>query len=610
MNEKEERELVKEIQEDFEARREARLKIERGWQLNMNFVSGLQYCDVGPDGELFEEGKRYYWQSKRVFNHIAPIVDSRIAKLEKMHPMLTVRPASDEESDIRAAELAKGIVSYAQEEGDLDGCITQAIAWSEICGTAFYKVLWNNDKGMEIGTDGERSICEGCTEIVALSPFEVYPDDLSASGLGDVESLIHAKAMSVKKIYEIYGVEVEGRDISEFSLSPFSAQTGNSAMQTGGNKNEKKDHEIVIERYTRADEKHKNGRVEIVAGNKVLYIGELPYRNGKGGQRDFPFVMQKSLSLPGCFYGGSIVERLIPLQRAYNAVRNRKHEFMNRLTMGVVAVEDGSVDTEELEEEGLSPGKILVYRQGSTPPDWLKEGEIPAEFSREEERLEEEFLLLGETNEFSRNASLPANVTSATGLKILLEQYNEKMGFTKKNIECAVKEIGRQILRLFKQFSPEKRLLRYAGNGKSVQNFYFSSSDIFADDVIVQTEERSTPENVRNNLMQLLELGLLTDAEGKITEENKNRILTALGFASFAATKDLTSLHEDKARDENISFAAGNVETDVYDDHEVHIREHIRYLLSEEFKNKKDVALKERILLHLEEHKKQIVKGE
>jgi hypothetical protein len=31
-------------------------------------------------------------------------------------------------------------------------------------------------------------------------------------------------------------------------------------------------------------------------------------------------------------------------------------------------VEDGSVDVDDLCEEGLAPGKVLVYRQGSNAP--------------------------------------------------------------------------------------------------------------------------------------------------------------------------------------------------------------------------------------------------
>ena len=105
-----------------------------------------------------------------------------------------------------------------------------------------------------------------------------------------------------------------------------------------------------------------------------------------------PFVRQISAEQAGCFWGASVVERVIPIQRAYNAVKNRKHEFMNRLAMGVLTVEDGSVDTENLEEEGLSPGKILVYRQGSVKPQLMDSGAVPDDFSTEEDRLLQEFV--------------------------------------------------------------------------------------------------------------------------------------------------------------------------------------------------------------------------
>lgn len=75
-------------------------------------------------------------------------------------------------------------------------------------------------------------------------------------------------------------------------------------------------------------------------------------------------------------YGkNGLVERLMPLQRAYNDVKNRKSEYLNRCAYGVLFVEDGSVDMDDLAEEGVEPGKVVVYRQGSAQPavlgtDW------------------------------------------------------------------------------------------------------------------------------------------------------------------------------------------------------------------------------------------------
>lgn len=68
-------------------------------------------------------------------------------------------------------------------------------------------------------------------------------------------------------------------------------------------------------------------------------------------------------------YGkNGLVDLLAPLQRAYNAALNRRTEFINRLSFGTLCVEDGSVDVDEIEEEGLAPGKVIVYRQGTAAP--------------------------------------------------------------------------------------------------------------------------------------------------------------------------------------------------------------------------------------------------
>ena len=70
--EKREQAIAQDVTQDFLQRREERRALENGWALNINFFSGNQYCDVAPSGDLVEEDKRFYWQSRRVFNHIAP----------------------------------------------------------------------------------------------------------------------------------------------------------------------------------------------------------------------------------------------------------------------------------------------------------------------------------------------------------------------------------------------------------------------------------------------------------------------------------------------------------------------------------------------------------
>ena len=63
-----------------------------------------------------------------------------------------------------------------------------------------------------------------------------------------------------------------------------------------------------------------------------------------------------------------LVALLEPWQRKYNEILNMHSVHLDFATSGYVVVEDGSLDVDELSEEGLAPGKILVYRQGANWP--------------------------------------------------------------------------------------------------------------------------------------------------------------------------------------------------------------------------------------------------
>lgn len=187
-------------------------------------------------------------------------------------------------------------------------------------------------------------------------------------------------------------------------------------------------------------------------------------------------------------------------------------------------------------------------------------------------------------------------------MQILLDQYDERLTATAKSSDRALIETGRHILRLYRQFAVGERLVRLTGNGKKTQIFYFSASDIEADDIILECDEKYSPSKMRSEINELIQLGILTDEKGKIKEEYKNKVLEALGFASLEVVQDLSVLHENKAHEENIELLKGEVKRDEYDDDEIHINEHTRFLLSDEFK-KDAVEVKERFIRHLREHK-------
>ena len=591
---------VREIKEIFRARQEERRLLERGWELNMNFLTGNQYMGINAAGELEEEQPRYFWQYRRVFNHIAPAIDTRCAKLARVRPKMTVRAATGEERDLRTAKLSSNVLASVCDECAFDETVSRATVWSETCGTAFYKVLWDARGGRILGGIGAAR--EGTVRVAAVPPFEIYPENLACEQVEEQGSIIHAKAVPVSEIEERYGVRVAGRDIGEFSLAPCSAASNFMGGGGAGTRNVLKNCELVIEYYEKPGVQFPNGRLIVVAGDSLVYYGDLPYRNGENGARTYPFVKQCAIEFSGAFFGGSVIDRMIPVQRAFNAVKNRKHEFLNRLTMGVVAVEDGSVDTEELLEEGLVPGKVIVYRQGATPPKVLGADSMPSEFHSEEERLLDEFILVSGVSEISSNSRNRTNVSSATGLQLLIDLDDTRLAVTSDSIRRAVKKVGKHILRLMRQFAGKNRLMRMTGEGRKVEIYYFSSGDISSDDVVFEadTDDTDSPTKRRTLIYELYNAGLLAGEDGKISEDTRERVLDALGFGNLDSTRGLYSMHANKAAEENLRLLREDVPVDFYDDDNAHVTEHTRFLLSDECGA--DAAVKARFEAHLHAH--------
>lgn len=593
-----EQEIVREVTEDFLRRREMRRPLETKWQLCQNFLAGNQYADVTPRMTVEESPKAYEWSFRGVYNNIAPIIESRLARLGTVRPKLVVRAATDEEADLRSAELASRVLESSSQRIGLSDVIARACVLSETYGTAFYQTLWNPQAGRKIGIADGKPVYEGDISVTAVSPFEIFPDSLTCESLLDVRSLIHAKAVPKEVLRNLYGKEVEGNGVEAVTL--FDAE--------GCTENRKKEYVVLIERYERESEKYPNGRLTVVAGDSLLFDGELPYVNGESGRRDFPFVRQTALLYAGMFFGISVVDRLIPVQRAYNAVKNRKHEYLNRVANGVLTVEDGSVDTDELMEDGLCPGKVVVYRQGSTPPKFLHAEYIPNDFAEEEERLSNEFIQISGVSEVSRTSKTPTNVTSGVALQLLIEQDENRLSMTVDAQRRAILQVGKQMLRLLRAYAGENRLMKSGGTGKKVQMFYFSAADLNSDDIMyeTETEQSASPAQTRSMVLELIGAKLLTDDEGKMNASTRRRLLRAMGCANLSAEGDLSELHSCRAGEENVLLTKEDVQAEIYDDHNLHVTEHTRYLLSERVNE----TTKARFVAHIKQHEVYMTGGQ
>lgn len=596
--------LANEVFEDFKKRAEARRGMESVWLLNINFYMGNQYAEIAPDGDVEDFGKQFYWQQREVYNHIAPIIESRLSKFSRIDSSITVRPLTSDDADIKNAKFATKLLYAVNDDLNMKALMNKANFYSELMGTAFYKVVWNKDKGRTVAFRDENAVRDGDVEISVCPPYEIYPDNMSATGISDCRSIMHVKAYPVEEVERVWGVKPEGRDVSVLNAD---SVTGGGKFYTGrGTRvctDVKSNHALVIERYERPSKQYPNGRLLIAAEDKLLYEGDLPYRNGINGERTFPFVRQAAFEHPSSFFGASVIERLIPVQRAFNAVKNRKHEFLNRIAMGVLAVEDGSVNLDALEDEGLAPGRILVYRQGSTPPMMMQYGNVPNSFAVEENNLLEEFVTISGISDFMTTSDLSNVNLSGTALSLLIEQDENRLSITSTEIRDALKEVARQVLRLYRQYATMPRMIRVSGDNAATETVAFTSANLTSDDLVFDNAA-SLSESLasrQNMVMEMLKLGLLYDENGKLSETAKNRALTVLGFGAWENARGDDDMHVRRAAEENERMLKETVEVSEVDRHELHIGEHTRAVVSAEYSP--DEAATERIIEHIRRHK-------
>lgn len=594
--------IVDFVLNDFKEKQKARREFELIWELNMNFYIGNQYSYITPSGFISDIEKNYSWENREVYNHIAPIIENRLSKLGKIKPNLNIKPSNNTESDNYKSKLATAILSSNFSENNLENLISIATQWSEITGTSFYKISWNNPTD-----NNDNTLKQGDAVISICTPFEIYPDSNFVEDIEDCNSIIETRAFPSSEVNKEWGTNLIGEDINLFQLNNTSSISNLSGKSnyTKVTHDVNHDYLLLIERYEKPSKNHPNGKLTIICKDKLLYDGDMPYINGKDNTRTYPFIKQISSKQLSCFWGTSVIERCIPIQKSYNAIKNRKHEFLTRLATGVLTVEDGSVDIDNLENSGIEPGKIIVYRNGSTPPKFLDPGKIPEDFEREEEKLLAELNSLSCVSEVTTNASVPTGVNSATALSLLMEQDENRLSTIANEIRISIKKIAYQILRLYKQYSNNIRLNKLTDGNGSLEMFYWTKNDISSDDILIDINNTldETNNSKKEILLTLLDKGLFQDEKGYISNQTKEKILSSLGFDDWCSFDELNELHKKRAEKENLKLIELNEPLDV-DDDKIHIEQHTKFLISDN--NSTNSEFITSLTQHIQKHKEKL----
>jgi len=592
-----ERALIELVDREFKRRQEERRPHELQWRLNQAFYEGNQYVDINTGSMNLEEMPLLYeWQEREVFNHIAPNIDTRISKLKRVQPLLKVKPGTSEQQDLHSARVGTMLLKNNFAEQGWRDIFSEELAWTEVCGTVFEKRIWNPDLGPVMGiiqdpeTGEQTEVKEGDSETIVCPPQEIYPDSSWRNDVNSCRSIIHARAMHVETVSDTWGVQVTAEKAEAERYQKTMTGLGGLGYGQGGFRLQNvklEDHAIVKEYWELPNKQNPQGRLIIVANGKLLHHGPMPLMVGEDGRPGYPFVRLICLQRPGCFWGKAVLERLVPLQRRYNALRNRKAEYLNRAAIGQWLVEEDSVDITTFEMEAASPGAIHTYRKGYSAPVQVHNPPLPNAFETEENTLLSEFSILSGVSEVSRDSSVPSGVNSGVAIGLLQEQDDTRISNTAENVERFLIHAGKIQLRLFKQFVQAPRTLNAVGRNSVVEVMDWVGSDLSSDDIILDTASAlaESPSSKRQMVFDLLKTGLINDPDtGRITREMRSKVFEMIEMGEWESADDADQLHMSRAERENRGMEQGQLPpVAAYDDHVVHIKLHNNYRLTSDF---------------------------
>lgn len=598
------------VNNEYNRRQTERRPIELQWRLNYEYLAGNQYLDINPRSQAIEEiPKPFWWTEREVFNQIATIVETRISRLSRQKPILKARPASVDHSDLSSARITSMLLNSTWHDQEMDTSYNDLlIPWLELTGTVFIKTTWNRQAGRIISeqmvpqqpldqlpddapketttvfTQGmePQTLREGDIETCVVPPHEIYPDSVWRDDVKYCKSIIHARAYHVDDIMEMYGAKVEEESVDAITLQSFSG-TGGMGYSSGTFRSASrrlKNHAIVKEYYERPSKRYPQGRFIVVAGNKTLHAGELPYQIGKDGEREIPIIRAVSIKKPGCFFGVSVIERCIPIQRRYNALRNRKAEYLNLVSIGQWYEPEGTLEDDA--ELNNAPGNRIRYRvnPNGAKPEPVTFPSLPASFENEISTLLAEFTAVSGVSELSRLSEAPSGVKSGVALGIAQEQDDTRFGLTSANIANSITIMGKYWVRMYRQFVQEPRLLRTVGAARMMEVREWTVSDLKSDDVLIENSAAlsETPSQRRQMVFDLLNAGLFNRPEASsLSDEARQKIFQLLEFGHWETGYDDTSdLQRSRAlREYRLLLDQGQMpQIRDYDDHAIHIMQH------------------------------------
>lgn len=594
--------LLVSLDEELKKAKSDRLQFERQWYFNLCFYFGKHWVEWAGQAQYdytrLVESRPKSWQVRLVTNLIRPYVRREIAKLNSERPRGFVVPVSSDDDDIAAARAAETVHGYITDSVlHLQTLHRRTDFWSVVCGTGFLKIWWDPEaedtampefsetspEGMDLPEPEGYGL--GVLRGEAVSPFHMFVPDMETEDLEGQPWVAHCSVRTPDEVMRLYGIPIEAdANLVSDMIEDKMLRAANIRQQ------EARKGVLVKEMWIKPSMQFPEGAVVIWANHTLLYKEEgWPYEHGQ-----YPFTKRIHVET-GRFYGGSVIEDLIPLQVEYNKARSQLIENKNLMTAPQILAPKGSVDPTKWTSQ---PGLVVQYQPGFEAPRPLERVNLPAYVNDNIATIRTDMNEITSMHEVSKGQA-PGSVEAATAIAYLQERDDALIATAIYDKEMAVQRVGQQCLAVVVQFWDFPRLVRVTGRNEVFEAHLFAKADLRGSTDWRVVEGSGYPMSraaKQAQILELLKMGVLPPD-------------SALQYLKMGETAKLwEELNIDKLQveRENVKMMQGVfAEVNLFDDDMIHIRTHDDYMKRQEFENL-DPEIKAMLRYHVFVHLKQL----
>lgn len=392
---------------------------------------------------------------------------------------------------------------------------------------------------------------------------------------------------------------------------------------------EQEEQVIVVEMWERPSPKNGNqGRKIVWAGDAIMENRDNVYRKT---HFPLPAVKQDWNVAPGRFLGLSLVEDLTSLQRHHNRAAGKLIEHGDVFGAPAIFVPEHSGIP--VGHYAVQPGCVYTYKPAAGKIETGPTPELPKEIAEVVAMTRQAAAEI--TSQQSLDGSkLPGQLRSGPALETILDERNKSLVHAATQFLIAKALVGQQLLELEHRYYSPNRVIKYVGEDKRFRVLSFSMADVQTDlhVIIDRSKILSSPTSERARMTEALQAGALDPINNP---NDKIDVFKVLEFGTVQdmitdrlqeeenAEREILEMNEtweeliqpraDMMAPQEIDQETGRpmprivrgLSTNPYDDDETHVRVHLRFVRSEEFRALEPKAQSVH-LLHLEEHQGKI----